>query len=311
MPFDKSLYPSCDTEGPLGIPMPDAVAKYVQGELDKHKDTRDKEMVKLAGAAEVEIDSERTEISKITTEAVDRDREVVIAKGGDLKAFQDNPVVLLNHNWSGMPVGKSLWTKKTSEGGSPGIKAKTLYATRPAEAQGEWVPDSVLALVKQGAMRGKSIGFIPLERRSYEKTDNPAWKDARSIIPKWLMLEYSVTPIPSNPEALCETVWKSHPALAMVLGLAKPAEKKTLNPDEMTIEQLQAELAELKADREQWGPIAEQVKQLLDDSETLKRAVHRMRMDFIREPETPKQEAAPKMTDADLLAAFRKIVTAA
>lgn len=315
MPFDKALYPKCDTEGPFGVPMPDSVAKYVQTLLDANPG-RDKEMVKLAGAAEVEVDSDRTEISKITTENVDRDKEVIIAKGIDLKSFNDNPVVLLNHDWYSPPIGKSLWAKKTNDAGIPGIKAKTLYATRPAEASGEWVPDSVLALIKQGMMPGKSIGFIPLERRTPEKADlsaNPHWKDARSIITKAALLEYSVVTIPSNAEALCETVWKNFPGLAAMLpDLPKPAETKIINPDELSTEQLLAELARLKSEWEEMRPIIDRVTQLESERERLDRAVRRLRKDAIRRPRKAHKPEEPKpITLADIGTAFRKIISAA
>ena len=136
MPFDRVLHPECDTEGPFGVPMKDAIAKQVDALLKAnpgHGDT----ILKLASSAEVTIETEpRSEVSKITTEAVDRDREVIIAKGIDLTAYNSNPVVLLNHNWQGLPLGKALWVKSHGNG----LTAKTQYAKRPDGHQGEWVP---------------------------------------------------------------------------------------------------------------------------------------------------------------------------
>jgi hypothetical protein len=308
MAFDKALHPDCDTEGPFGVPMKDAVAKAVEKLLADYKETRDDAILKLAGVASVEIAAEdRTEVSKITTEAVDRDREIVVAKGIDLAAFRSNPVVLLNHNWTGLPLGKALWVKNEGNG----LSAKTQYAKRPQEHTGEWVPESVYSLIKQDMLPGKSIGFLPLEARPPEKAEiaqRPELKDVRRIITKSILLEYSVVGIPSNPEALVTI--KGYPALAKALDL--PVLDLTEDPDPLAAivrenQKLAAEIA--RAHGEIAGmakglPTAEVLAEALKDIEGLKKAVRRIRTDFLtmeQEEKTPRRDPA-----CDLLSALKR-----
>jgi hypothetical protein len=304
MAFDKALHPDCDTEGPFGVPMKDAVAKAVEKLLADYKETRDDAILKLAGVASVEIAAEdRTEVSKITTEAVDRDREIVVAKGIDLAAFRSNPVVLLNHNWTGLPLGKALWVKNEGNG----LSAKTQYAKRPQEHTGEWVPESVYSLIKQDMLPGKSIGFLPLEARPPEKAEiaqRPELRDVRRIITKSILLEYSVVGIPSNPEALVTI--KGFPALAKALDL--PVLDLTGDGEPMegavTLPGLLAELQALKALIPDLAPILDRIGELEKDNAGLKQSVRSIRRDFLtmeQEEKTPRRDST-----CDLLSALKR-----
>jgi hypothetical protein len=304
MAFDRTLHPDCDTEGPFGVPMKDAVAKAVEKLLADYKETRDDAILKLAGVASVEIAAEdRTEVSKITTEAVDRDREIVIAKGIDLAAFRSNPVVLLNHNWTGLPLGKALWVKNEGNG----LSAKTQYAKRPQEHTGEWVPESVYSLIKQDMLPGKSIGFLPLEARPPEKAEiaqRPELKDVRRIITKSILLEYSVVGIPSNPEALVTI--KGFPALAKALDL--PVLDLTGDGEPMegavTLPGLLAEIQALKALVPDLAPILGRIGELEKDNAGLKQSVRSIRRDFLtmeQEEKTPRRDST-----CDLLSALKR-----
>jgi phage head maturation protease len=291
MAFDRALHPDC-VEGPLGTPMKEEVAKAVEKLLADYKATRDDAVLKLSSAASVELATEeRSEVSKITTEAVDRDREVVIAKGIDLSAYNSNPIVLLNHDWHGLPLGKALWVKSHGNG----LTAKTQYAKRPQGHEGEWVPESVYSLIKQDMLPGKSIGFLPLEARPPEKAEinaRPELKDVKRIITKSILLEYSVVGIPSNPEALVQM--KSFPALAKALGVEEPAEPTP---------SLLVEIEKLKALIPDLAPILERIGELEKDSAGLKRSVRQIRTDFLmmEEEKTPRREPA-----VDLLAALKR-----
>lgn len=148
-------------------------------------------------------ESERTITAYITTEAIDRDREVVLAAGADLDNYRKNPVVLWGHDYHGTPVGKNLWIRSDGRG----LLAKTQYATTP-KAEEIW------QLRKGGFLKGYSIGFIPKQGKTAdglpyygppvekELKVNPHWKDASNVVRGWEMVEYSDAPVPCNPEAL-------------------------------------------------------------------------------------------------------------
>jgi hypothetical protein len=155
---------------------------------------------------------ERSDVSWISTEVVDREGEVVRARGMNDSQFQANPVVTLAHCYHLPPVGKSLWRKVVKDGELKGIKAKTIYPTRPSawDASEPWPPDKVLALVQAGLLNGKSIGFLPT--RVHAPTDREieehGWQNCSLVIDEWLLLEYACVFLPANQNALVEAVSK-------------------------------------------------------------------------------------------------------
>ena len=146
-------------------------------------------------------DGERSSVDYITTRAVDRDREIVVPRGAVLDHYRSHPVVLFGHDYRSLPVGKNLWIKTDEKG----VIAKTKYANTEKA-------NEIWEYRKSGFPLAKSIGFVPLEtveekdfgtldlkKLGLEEGD---LKGAARIYPKWLLLEYSDVPIPSNPEAL-------------------------------------------------------------------------------------------------------------
>lgn len=162
--------------------------------------------------ADLEVkEDERSIISYITTGAKDRDNEIVLPSGADLKDYRKNPVVLFGHNYSSLPIGKNMWIKSDEKG----LIAKTQYASH-SEA------DKVYQYRKDGFPLAESIGFIPIKTYYKKWTDGGReWgdgdlrileqdyglkakdlKDVDAVYAKWLMLEYSDVAVPSNPEAM-------------------------------------------------------------------------------------------------------------
>ena len=168
-------------------------------------------------AADLEIiPGERSEISKISTMALDRDREVLLPEGADLRFFRTNPVVPYAHDYHGLPIGVSKWVKIDNKATPTTLIAKTKYASKEANPFAE----QVYLLIIEGILRAKSVGFIPLKwnrpgdddwveavnswrsRREVMLGKKTQEADPERIYTKWVLLEYSPVPIPSNPEAL-------------------------------------------------------------------------------------------------------------
>jgi hypothetical protein len=242
--------------GPFGFPMPDKLAKAAEEALKRvPKDVRDrfkttvtqadgkKQTVDGYARRTVEtkamdfVDGEHADVSVITSDSVDRDREVVVARGLDFSQFQKNPVVTFAHSYYCLPVGKCLWVKMEQlAGGGECWKAKTKYTARPGAdllpEGSEWFPDIVWHYIREGELRGKSIGFIPMEYHDPtpdEVRANPNWADAKwGIIGEAMVLEYAVAPVQANPDALVESVAKmkakgfSSKTLTDALGLVIP-----------------------------------------------------------------------------------------
>ena len=184
----------------------------------EEKETKDPEQKRLA-LFDVTIEKDtkamkpRTVVARISTTSIDRDGEVLLPSGIDLKDFRKNPVVLLNHDQGGLPVGRALSVKRQSDG----IIAEVQFAERPTghPSSVEWIPDTIFNLFQQGILKAFSVGFIPLEMR--EPTDRDFKKfgdDVRNVISKWSLLEFSVVNVPSNQDSLVMQVAKNHKWLA-------------------------------------------------------------------------------------------------
>lgn len=117
-----------------------------------------------------------------STESFDRDGESIKQAGWDLSNFKQNPVILVGHNYQEFPVGKA--TDIFVEDGKLLFKAVFSESTQKAK--------EAYQLVKEGILSAFSVGFIP---REYDNND-------ASIITKAELLEISIVPVPSNPEAV-------------------------------------------------------------------------------------------------------------
>lgn len=151
-------------------------------------------------------DDERTVTATITTSAVDRYNEVVLAKGADLENFLKNPVVLWVHNSHEPPIAKALWIKKSRNK----IVAKLKFVSKEVSEFAE----QIYQMYKSGFLKAFSIGFRPdfdeiRAPKPEEIEKNPAWANVRRLFLKWELLEFSAVPVPANPEALATAV-KNH-----------------------------------------------------------------------------------------------------
>jgi hypothetical protein len=203
------------TIGPLNFPQTDRAARALVTLLRALPHTKEYEYRKAVSAkAPTELNpGERSDVSWISTESVDRTGEVVVARGMNDAQFQGNPLVTLGHAYWLPPVGKSLWRRRVKDGSLVGIKAKTQYPPRPDgwPAEDAWVPDKVLALVQAGLLQGKSIGFLPTKVHIPDEKEvrKNGWPEQVSlVIDEWLLLEYACVFLPANQDALVEAVSK-------------------------------------------------------------------------------------------------------
>lgn len=154
-------------------------------------------------------DSPRTVTATISTATVDRDGDVVLPSGLDLKAYRKNPVVHFAHDTRSLPIGvtDSVVMKHM------GIQATIRFAERPKsmpDAQ-EWMPDTIHELFQQGILRAFSVGFtVPKGglREATQKDKDRHGETVQRVITKWSLHELSVVPVPANPEALATAVSK-------------------------------------------------------------------------------------------------------
>lgn len=240
-------------EGPMGLRMFEDIARDIeQFSKGLPKDFTYRRMAKAPAKFNLDVGS-RSDISTITTDAKDRDGEVVLPMGGDWTDY--NNVVMFAHQYDQLPVGSCKWMKASPDG----VIACTQYATKPEDwGDTPWLPSAILHLMQQPVptCTGKSIGFLPLSMRpatSDEISKRPEMKSC-PVIDKWVGIEFSVAPVPANQtaemlvvskclaagdydEATAEIVRKAMATYAPRVKAAPPSPRRTIivvpgpNPD--------------------------------------------------------------------------------
>jgi len=152
------------------------------------------------------VAKERAVISYISTNTKDRDDEVLLPEGVILSNYTKNPKVLYGHDYRSLPIGNCAWIKPDEKG----LIAKTIFA------KNEWADQVYQACTEDVGgtgplLKGWSVGFIP---KKWEEPEIKEGKEAedkdmpKRIYTEWELLEYSVVPIPSCPEALTLAIEK-------------------------------------------------------------------------------------------------------
>jgi len=200
-------------------------------------------------------EEERWDVATITDESVDEDAEIVKSSGLDLTRFRKNPVVVLNHDYQELPVAKVQWIKQLKHE----VRAKTLYPKRPKDFEGEWKTDTVFALIKNGILNAKSIGFIGLEAHEptrKEISERPDLKGVRKIIDKALLLEVSCVTLGCNANALVTAVSK---------GLILPQELESVGIEPPEIKEIEEVVTEIKHVRPRYAKSLKQIERELTE----------------------------------------------
>ena len=157
---------------------------------------------------EVEGSESRVVEAIISTPAVDRDNDTIAIDGWVLDEFRSNPVVLFGHDAGEPPVAKSLsvWKEGTA------LKSRFQFTKEEENPFGALV----FNMVKQGFLRATSVGFVPEIFQINEERGGSAIDFLQQRL-----LEFSIVPIPSNPEALISAGLKG-------IGLLKGWTEKAL-----------------------------------------------------------------------------------
>lgn len=125
----------------------------------------------------------------ISTAAVDRDGDTIDPKGWDLRSYTKNPVVLWAHDYSSPPVGKAVNIKSTDHG----LQADVEFLPQGLDPFADKIHD----MCKAGFLNATSVGFRGVE---YDEASGRKGYDFK----KQELLEFSIVPVPCNPEALAQ-----------------------------------------------------------------------------------------------------------
>ena len=145
---------------------------------------------------------ERTVRFTISKEVVDRDGDVLIARGVDFSNYMKNPVFCGFHNTHDFPLGKV--TKFWIEGDS--VKADVYFppidklSSDPNNVcEKAKLVDFCYNCYKTGMLNAVSVGFIPKEWEPNKETGG-------NIIKEWELLEFSAVAVPANQDAIAQAV---------------------------------------------------------------------------------------------------------
>lgn len=145
----------------------------------------------------------REVVACISTDDLDRDHEVVVSKGLTNKVEAGKSVVMVNHKWDQLPIGKSQWVKC--------FPHKVLASYKVSENTQS--ARDVFGLLQDGTLTGHSVGFESeksVKPTAQDIEERPDWKAAKLIHKNWNLLEYSAVGIPANPNCLTLAVGKGY-----------------------------------------------------------------------------------------------------
>jgi hypothetical protein len=140
----------------------------------------------------------------IASSREDLEGDVLVIDGSDFSDYRRNPIVLLEHQT------KALVGKSESPDGLSTVEVRPelgkIYATcYYAKTQ---LGEQTYQLVRDGFMRGASVGFMPLHSKA---RGTPRGKNGKPplLISGWRVHEWSNTFLPTNPDAVRETIQRS------------------------------------------------------------------------------------------------------
>ena len=123
----------------------------------------------------------------ISTDAVDRDNDTINQSGWKLDSFLRNPVVLFAHDYSSLPVAKCTDLR---------LNNGQLIATAEFPPEGLYpFADQVFAMLKDGFLNATSVGFRPVRATPNAMRGGTDFTEQE-------LLEFSIVPVPANPEAV-------------------------------------------------------------------------------------------------------------
>ncbi len=210
-------------------------------------------------ARSVDLDA-RTVTVVASTTTVDSHGDI-IEQDWKLDRYRKNPVVLWHHNVFGawrysdgmsapedlLPIGHA--PEVAVEGGPLGQLTATI---KLGSAEYNPLSQRVLLGFAEGHIRAVSVGFYP-----GEITEEKVEGGYRYRLSACELLEISVVPIPSNPDAVAKSIASEHEHIGRLLAERRARTAQENGPMAMTAEEkaaldsAQGEVAKLKAERDQ------------------------------------------------------------
>lgn len=130
-----------------------------------------------------------------STDARDRQGDVIVQSAWKVADFMKNPVILWAHNYYETPIGKATEIKM----GPDSLSVKIQFVPESTDP----FAGKVAKLVEQGFLKTVSVGFMVYKSEPLTIEDmaqRPEMKYGQRLYGD--LLEVSIVPVPANPEAL-------------------------------------------------------------------------------------------------------------
>lgn len=135
-----------------------------------------------------------------STDARDRQGDVIVQNTWKVADFMKNPVILWAHNYYETPIGKATEIKM----GPDSLSVKIQFVPESTDP----FAGKVAKLVEQGFLKTVSVGFMVYKSEPLTVEDlaqRPEMKYGQRLHGD--LLEVSIVPVPANPEALNENAY--------------------------------------------------------------------------------------------------------
>jgi HK97 family phage prohead protease len=147
---------------------------------------------------------------RLSTQAVDRERDVIRVDGWDLTNFRRNPVVLWAHQFLTPPIGRAVRVWREQDG----LFGRTEFLSADVNP----FAGAVAEMYARGFLHAVSVSLRPIQWAYNQERQGFDFLTQE-------LLEYSAVPVPANPEALiaqrglsdAPVVWRDV-AAALVAG---------------------------------------------------------------------------------------------
>lgn len=179
---------------------------------ENYQDKSNPEQLKFKSfIPELSCDDGKREIVAIISDAtIDNDGEIVLPSGLIKKDYNGIPI-FFNHNYAvdmnALNIGVVRWIKSGINNGIPALLSKGYISDKTEIAK------NIFNLMQDECLKGISIGFKTLDEgrpTNGEIKSNPVWKNAKNIIRKYEIKEWSVCPMACNEHAVALMVSKGY-----------------------------------------------------------------------------------------------------
>jgi len=134
----------------------------------------------------------------ISTGARDREGDIIDPKGWEIENYLRNPVVLFAHDNRRPPIGRAVSVEATEN------RLTATAEFMPPDIDTSGFSETIYRMVKAGYLNATSVGFLPKEWELIREKmgDDEEEKVTGIKFLKQELLEFSIVPVPANPEAL-------------------------------------------------------------------------------------------------------------